>query len=544
MKADSLSSGRAILKIDYENSTYTLRAESIDEISERIAKFIGGLNVERYNAIGIRLTLEEALLRWRDHFGSDAVITYSTGMSLGKPFIRFGLMDEQYDPLENSDNDYGYWVDSLMKNMGMNPVYTYSNNENVVIIKLPRPETDPAKVLVSSVAIGLVIGLVTRLLIPDEALLSFAASYLDPVQEVFFRLLNVASIPLIFLSVLSVSCGAGNVAARGKDNRKMILHFILLTTLFTVFAAVVSAVVFRMDHGFAAYEGSRMVSIFQDIISIVPTDIMTPFQAGNSPQLIFMALVLGNALLVAGHQAENLIRIVDEAYHVILMIADWVSMITPFFVVMLLVLGVWSGTLLSIAGLWKPLACFAVTSMIMLGCSVLFVSKVKSVEVRKLYEKVRAPFITAFRHSSVNDAYGENYNCCVNQLGINKHFADNAIPLGLVLYQPAATMGMVLFTFYVATVYDVQTSLIWMVSTLVLAVALQIASPPVSGVNLLAYAAIFSRMGIPNEALILAMVADILFGFISSAADQAMLQYELVLEADRTGRLDIDKLRK
>ena len=61
------------------------------------------------------------------------------------------------------------------------------------------------------------------------------------------------------------------------------------------------------------------MSIFQDIISIVPTDIMTPFQAGNSPQLIVMALVLGNALLVAGHQAENLIRIVDEAYHVILM---------------------------------------------------------------------------------------------------------------------------------------------------------------------------------------------------------------------------------
>ncbi|MBR3147357.1 MAG: cation:dicarboxylase symporter family transporter [Eubacterium sp.] len=532
------------MKIGYENRTYTLKAESIDLISEQIADFIDGLKVERYNAIGIRLTLEEALLRWRDHFGSDAVISYSTGMSLGKPFIRFGLEGDQYDPLSDSDNDYGYWVDSLMKNMGMNPVYTYSGNENVVMIKLPRPEADPAKVLISSVIIGLAAGILTRLLIPDEALLSFAASYLDPVQEVFFRLLNVASIPLIFLSVLSVSCGAGNVAARGKDNRKMILHFILITVLFTVFAAGVSALAFGMDPGSVVSEGSRILTVFRDIISIVPTDIMTPFQAGNSPQLIFMALVLGNALLMAGHQAENLIKIVDEAYHVILMVADWVSMVTPFFVVLLLVLGVWSGTLLSIAGLWKPLACFAVTTQIMLMCAVVFVSRVKHVDLKKLYEKMKGPFITAFRHSSVNAAYGENYNCCVNQLGINKHFADNAIPLGLVLFQPAATMGMVLFSFYMATVYNVETSFIWMASTLALAVALQIASPPVSGVNLLAYAAIFSKMGIPDEALILAMVADIIFCFISSAADQAMLQYELIMEADRTGRLDIDKLRK
>ena len=107
------------MKIGYENRTYTLKAESIDLISEQIADFIGGLKVERYNAIGIRLTLEEALLRWRDHFGSDAVISYSTGMSLGKPFIRFGLEGDQYDPLSDSDNDYGYWVDSLMKNMGI-----------------------------------------------------------------------------------------------------------------------------------------------------------------------------------------------------------------------------------------------------------------------------------------------------------------------------------------------------------------------------------------------------------------------------------------
>ena len=75
-------------------------------------------------------------------------------------------------------------------------------------------------------------------------------------------------------------------------------------------------------------------------------------------------------------------------------------------------------------------------------------------------------------------------------------------------------------------------------------VGLASARPPVSGVNLLAYAAIFSRVGIPEEALILAMVVDTLFCFIASAADQTMLEFELVYEADNTGQLDRDILIK
>ena len=62
--------------------------------------------------------------------------------------------------------------------------------------------------------------------------------------------------------------------------------------------------------------------------------------------------------------------------------------------------------------------------------------------------------------------------------------------------------------------------------------------------NLLAHAAVYSKMGIPDEALILAMVADILFCFVTAAMDQSLLQMELVFEADRTGLLNKDILRR
>ena len=64
------------------------------------------------------------------------------------------------------------------------------------------------------------------------------------------------------------------------------------------------------------------------------------------------------------------------------------------------------------------------------------------------------------------------------------------------------------------------------------------------GVGLLAYAAIFIRLGIPEEGLTVALMADILFGFVCTAVNQAVLQLELVIHADREGLLDLDILQK
>ena len=100
------------------------------------------------------------------------------------------------------------------------------------------------------------------------------------------------------------------------------------------------------------------------------------------------------------------------------------------------------------------------------------------------------------------------------------------------------------FILYAAQSYGVNTYLGWYVAALFLTVIMVVATPPVAGMSILTYAACFPRLGIPTEALIVAMIADILFNFVVSGVDQSLLQLELVLEADRLQMLDRDKLRK
>jgi Na+/H+-dicarboxylate symporter len=157
---------------------------------------------------------------------------------------------------------------------------------------------------------------------------------------------------------------------------------------------------------------------------------------------------------------------------------------------------------------------------------------------------MKSSVLIALTHASVDAAYGANQLCCEKRLGISRKLTDYGLPLGLVTYMPAGTVATTLFSLYAAQCYGVSASLIWYAAAVLLTVSLIVATPPMPGIGLLAYAAIFSRMGIPDNALTFAMAADIIFGFAVSALNQAMLQLELILEADRLELLDREVLKR
>ncbi len=532
------------MKIENFSKTYKLDAVAIDDISDRVGDFLQKLRYESSNILRIRLSMEEALLRWRDHFGEERDLRFDLGKQFGRPFIKLSIDGEPMDPLSVVQGDAGDWTDALLSTVGLEPRYSYLHNANSITLLLPKPKSNPAKMLLISIIIGVVGGILTALLLPYDTMQNISTEYLKPVQELFFSILNVAAVPIIFLDVLSAVCGAGNLAGEGRESGKTVAHFLILTTIVTLIGSIISVMFFGLEGSFTGSDRITGMTLIGALRNIIPSDIMTPFQAGESQQLIFIALVLGNALLVGGNQVKGLVSIVNQFHTVILFIADWVSRVTPLFVVILLVLGIWDRALLPVLMLWKPVVLFAVASVIILALFILAVSAFKDVSPALIIKKIRRPFVVAFKNSSVNASYALNRNCCVKKLGIDEKYADKFIPFGLVLFMPTAAMALSMFSLYAASVFDVKTSALWIITVVLLSVALQTATPPVSGVNLLAHAAVYSKMGIPDDALILAMVADILFCFITAAMDQSLLQMALVFEADRAGKLDINILRK
>ena len=132
----------------------------------------------------------------------------------------------------------------------------------------------------------------------------------------------------------------------------------------------------------------------------------------------------------------------------------------------------------------------------------------------------------------------------ISGLGISSMVTRYGIPLGSTIYMPGVAINALLISLYMAEQWDVAVSLLWVMMAVILATILAIAAPPISGAGLLTYAAIFTQLGIPTQALAVALVADILMGFIAAALDQTLLQMELILQADRMQLLDKEMLRE
>ena len=538
----------AVRKYENFSGEYILNGESIDLMAAKVEEFLYSLGMDRANVLGIRLSMEEALLRWYDHFsakGEEPKVSFYSGKTFFRPVINIELKGEEVDPLQSADSelDAGDWIGTVMANIGLSPRYNYIKGVNVLHLRLERPHINPGVRLLLGIVAGLLLGFIAKGVLPTEGIALLTTSFFEPVQAVFFRLLKATAGPVIFFTVLTAICGIGNATLMNKSGKRLIGRFILSSTVMTVVFAIIMQLLIRADFTNSPVRHT-VISLFEAFLGFVPGDVVSPFLNTDSPQLIILAIIIGNALLILGNQADRLVKIANQANSVGLLVAEWISRIIPVFVAILLAFRILDGTIVRFRTIWIPLLTFHVFMAIYFVIKLVITSRRHEVSPKKVWEKIKPSFLIAFKNASVDAAFGENRLCCERKLGISGKLADYGLPLGLVIYMPVSTVSLMASTLYAVKCYNITISTLWLIMAVILVVALQAASPPVSGVDTLAYVAIFSRLGIPSEALIMAIICDIIFCFASSALNQAMLQLDLIGEASRLNSLDTNVLRR
>ena len=74
------------MKIKNEKLEYMLNDSAVDSVAEKVQSFLAALNMEKKNILRIRLTVEEILLNWQEHYDGEVPFTFLTGKRLGAPF--------------------------------------------------------------------------------------------------------------------------------------------------------------------------------------------------------------------------------------------------------------------------------------------------------------------------------------------------------------------------------------------------------------------------------------------------------------------------
>ena len=147
-------------------------------------------------------------------------------------------------------------------------------------------------------------------------------------------------------------------------------------------------------------------------------------------------------------------------------------------------------------------------------------------------------FLVALTTASSAASFSSNVTTCEKSFGIDESLVSFGIPLGMVVHKPMGAIYDQLVLFFFAAKYGVSCSVGWLVIAVIISTVIAIATPPIPGGGAVGYTVLFAQMGIPMEALAIALTIDIITDFIITAFEMLALPLSLVNIAASLGMID------
>lgn len=323
----------------------------------------------------------------------------------------------------------------------------------------------------------------------------------------------------------------------------MLLSYISAVYFFAVFIGSVCIAFFKLNFTSSIGGVSEFSSVFSIILGIIPKNIVSPFVDGNTLQIIFLAFVFGIAMLFLGQKTNTVAQMIEQINYIVQFLIEFISKLVPYFIFIVLLKMIWSDSISYLQNVGKLFVVFVGAVTVMLVCMVLYTSAKNKVSPFLLFKKGLPTLLVALTTASSAATFGVNMNACRKELGIDEKITSFGIPLGMVTFKPSTAISYVVVSLLFAEMYNIEVSLPWIVIMMFSVGILAIATPPIPGGAITAYTVLFSQLGIPPQAIAIALACDTVLDFICTGGDQFLLPLIILNQAEKLGMVDKNILK-
>ncbi|MDU9377103.1 Proton/glutamate-aspartate symporter [Methanocorpusculaceae archaeon Sp1] len=532
------------LDITPKTLTYRLSGTAVTELSSLTAKTLKEGQIDADDAKNLQIAVEKVLLKWLSVLGEGSECTFRSGRRLGRQYITLAVPGPRVNPFGGEEDCVltgGNSVQTLLANIGLVPSYHYVNGENQIALMPKRKKINPIVYLICSVIAGLIAGLACRSL-PSDVSHAIAEGLVTPLFDTFIGILIAIALPMMFLSLLWGIYSIGDTATLGNIGNKVIGRYFGRI----YFTLVVCTFICLFFFPFSASGGTQGIGEFQAIfamlLSIVPSNIIAPFAEGNTLQIIFLAVVFGLAMLILNKKIPTLVQMVGQASTLIQLVMEWITSLLPV-IIFVSILHLMLTDIENLGDLWKLFAvillCVAV-NLVLMGGGVVLGRKISPVLLAK---KLFPSFLIALTTASSAATFSTNMETCEKRLGISTRLVNFGVPLGTAFSRPGHAAIFFCVCMFMASYYGVPVTLSWIFMAILTCGLLALAVPPVPGGGIACYSILFLQLGIPVEALGIAVVLEILLDFLSTALNMVAVPIDMVQVAAKLDMLDEEKLK-
>ena len=384
----------------------------------------------------------------------------------------------------------------------------------------------------SKILIGLVLGASAgtagNLLLPGNTQLLWAVdNVLNPVGQIFMRLLFMVVIPLVFTSVTLGVASLGDIRRIGRIGSKTLMFFLVTTAVAAVIGLTLTNLVRPGDSldpeirtslmaEYSGQAGERMAAAestkfgIETFVNIVPKNPVEAAAKGDMLGLIFFSLIFGIALTMIGESVRKPVRdlLVGISEAVMIMI-NFAMKLAP--------IGVF-GLIFSVTAkfgynLLQSLMLYVVTVLVGLAIHQFAVIPtlarvLAGIGPRQFFRGIKQLVVTAFSTSSSNATLPTTIRTATDNFGVPPEIAGFVIPLGATMNMNGTALFEGMTVLFLAQVFGIHLDLLTQVIVVIMSVITAVGAAGVPSGSIPLLVMVMGMVGIPGEGIALILGVD------------------------------------
>ncbi len=373
----------------------------------------------------------------------------------------------------------------------------------------------------TKIFIGLLAG------IPAGFLLGDLVEYLQPVGDIFLRLIRMIVVPLVFSSLFVGTASLGDIRKLGRIGIKTMGYY-LSTTAIAITIGLVLGNIFTpgnsidqatRDRLFSAHQteaaqkidiASNKPDILDTLVKIVPGNPVESLAEANMLQIIFFALLLGIAVtMLPGNKGKPLIRFFEALSETMIQTVHIVMKMAPLgvFALIAVVVGRFGTDIL--------VSLLKYTLVVLLGLGAhIFLTYSTAIRLFtnynffKFLKGIRPAQLIAFSTSSSSATLPVTIECCEENLGVSEKVSSFVLPLGATINMDGTALYQGVAAIFIAQVYGIPLTIINQLTIVLMATLASIGAAGVPGIGIITLAMVLETIGVPLEGIALILGVD------------------------------------
>ncbi|NRR22488.1 cation:dicarboxylate symporter family transporter [Brevibacillus sp. MS2.2] len=364
--------------------------------------------------------------------------------------------------------------------------------------------------LAMQIVVGLILGILVGAIFYGNPAV---ATYLQPIGDIFLRLIKMIVVPIVVATLIVGVAGVGDMKKLGKIGGKTILYFEIVTTI-AIIVGLLAANIFQPGVGVDrtvltktdihtyvdTAETTQSHGMVETFVKIVPTNVFDALARGDMLAIIFFSVLFGLGVAAAGEKGRPVLNFFNGVADAMFWVVNTIMRFAPFGVFALIGVTVSKFGLSSLIPLGKLVILVHLAMLFFILVVLGIIARISGVKITSILRVLKDELLLAYSTSSSETVLPKIMEK-MEKMGCPKAITSFVIPTGYSFNLDGSTLYQALAALFIAQMYGIHMPISTQITLMLVLMVTSKGIAGVPGVSFVVLLATLGSVGLPVEGL-------------------------------------------